>query len=406
MSTSLDSMLSANQTIYLNSWGFLLLAAVAVLAAQALRAPAWRNAVVLAASAYFLSFFIPDLATFAVFGGYLATVYGLGQWKLRRDIEFSGPAYAAIVTAFWAFLFLIKGPQLLAPLNPFFHFPIQIIGISYITFRGIGYVTDIDVIEDRSALSFVAYMIFFPTLLAGPIARFDDFLEDWKSPIPEDLPVLPHMHRVANGMIMKFVVADNLAPCCAYAVGETYETTAPALVFFSVIAQFFIFFFDFAGYTAMMIGISGLMGFRMPENFNKPWLATNIQDFWSRWHMSMTHFIQDYVYTPVMRETLRVTPKKSVWIATIGVNFFSVMLIALWHAPTWGFFAFGLAHGAAVTFAQLQRRFIKPAGSQAIKIANTYLARAATVSFVAGTMILWYFGPTKTFSMLAYSVGL
>lgn len=398
-------MLSANQTIFLNSWSFLLLAAAAILIAQAVKSPAWRNGVVLVASLYFLSFFLPDLPTIAVFGGYLGLVYGLGQWKLRKEIEFSGPVYAAIVAAFWGFLFLIKGPSLLAPLNPFFHFPIQIIGISYITFRGIGYVTDIDVIEDRSFLAFLAYMIFFPTLLAGPIARFDDFLEDWKKPIPDDLPILHYCHRIANGMIMKFVIADNLAPWGAYAVGENFETMAPALVLFSIIAQFFIFFFDFAGYTAMMIGIAGLMGFRMPENFNKPWLATNVQDFWSRWHMSMTRFIQDYIYTPVMREALRASPPDRVWLVTIGVNFFSIMLIALWHAPTWGFVAFGLAHGFALTIAQIQRRFVKPVGDARLKLINLYAARVVTVGFVAATMILWYFGPARTLDMLVYSIG-
>lgn len=398
-------MLSENQTIYLNSWEFFLIAAMAIGACQIVKVPFWRNSIVLAVSVFFLSFFIPDLPTLAVLAGYLITVYGLGQWKLRKGIEFSGLTYTAIVTSFWVFLFFIKGPSLFAPLNPFFHFPVQIIGISYATFRGIGYITDIDVIEDRSFFSFLGYMTFFPTLLAGPIARFDDFLEDWQHPISQGQDVLKYLNRIANGVIMKFVIADNLAPWGAYAIGENYETVAPVIVFFSILLQFFIFFFDFAGYTAMMIGISGLLGFRMPENFNRPWLATNIQDFWSRWHMSMTRFIQDYIYTPIMREVVRITPRAWIWVPTIAVNFLSIMLIALWHAPTWGFFMFGIAHGVALTIAQLNRRFTPAIVGETTKVTATFLARVATVQFVAITMLLWYFGPSKTFAMLAYGLG-
>lgn len=397
-------MPSLNQTIFLNSWFFLGLVVAAVLYCQLVRHPKYRNLGVTGISLYFLSFFIPDLATLSVLCCYLAVVYLLGQWRLSRSEDISATQSVSIVVCLWAFLFLIKGPDLFAPANPFFHFPVQIIGISYITFRSISYFTDLDVIEGSDFLSFIGYMIFFPTLLAGPLARYDEFLESWREPTPADTNVLKHLHRIGTGAIQKFIIADNLAVWGAFSIGEHYSSYHPALVGVSIPIQFFLIFFDFAGYTNMMIGIAGLMGFSLPENFNKPWLAKNVQEFWQRWHMSMTRFIRDYIYTPIVREGLRRASSSYSWMVPIAVNFFCLLLIALWHAPTLGFLVFGLTHGIALTLTQLYRSYY-PHTSGDLWQVKAWTIRSINILFIATTMVLWQFGPSKTVDILLYVVG-
>lgn len=391
-------------SISLNSWVFLGLALAAVLFAQSVRASSLRNVGVLGVSFVFLAFFIPDIATLLVLAVYLLIIYGVGRWKLARG-DIPDGLFAGVIIAFWVFLFLIKGPSLLAPLNPFFHFPIHIVGISYITFRAISYFSDIDVIEDQRFVPFVGYMLFFPTLLAGPLARYDDFLESWDRDVPNNIRVMHNLHRIANGAVQKFVISDNIVGWGVFSVGADYAQYHPVLVALSIIVQFFVIFFDFAGYTNMMIGIAGLMGFELPENFNRPWMARNVQEFWQRWHMSMTRFIQDYIYTPLVRRGIAMWGANHAWTVAVVTNFFCMMLIALWHAPTLGYFAFGLAHGLALTLAQFVRRAGPSVGNELTSIAVDWSARVLNVIFISASMVLWQFGPVKAAEILGYAVG-
>lgn len=229
------------------------------------------------------------------------------------------------------------------------------LGISFFTFEFVHYLTDIYLGKitrpnpastwRKRVSEFFLFALFFPTLLAGPIKRFQQFI-----PIPPS----PHqqvwteaLSRILVGLCKKILIADSLATI-ALRLRTPELTTQPGL-WFAMYAYAGQIYADFSGYSDVAIGISLLLGYRIAENFNYPYFASNLQDFWRRWHISLSSWIRDYLFIPLGGSHV---PK-----ARAFFNLLVVMaLCGLWHGAAGHFVVWGIWHGLGLGIERLVRR--------------------------------------------------
>jgi alginate O-acetyltransferase complex protein AlgI len=221
------------------------------------------------------------------------------------------------------------------------------IGLSFIVLQSISYLVDVyrrTVPADRSFTSFGAYQSMFVHLIAGPIIRYDWVKRELLSRRFDWPQFAQGARRFMIGMSMKVLIADTLAPVVDLAFSLPQPSLADAWT--GCLAYTLQLFFDFAGYSGMAIGLGLMLGFRFPENFRQPYLAVSIQDFWRRWHLSLSSWIRDYLYIPL-------GGNQAGWIRTY-INLLLTMAIAgLWHGgDSWNFLLWGTAHGLALCVAR------------------------------------------------------
>ena len=218
------------------------------------------------------------------------------------------------------------------------------VGVSFYTFQAISYVTD--VYRGRCPLArpmdYAIYASFFPHLVAGPIVRPGEFIPQLGRPRdPARIPASRALSLIACGLFKKVVLADLLAtrivdPVFGAPAAHCGVEAAAAIYGYAV--QIYC---DFSGYTDMAIGLALLLGFRFPINFDRPYAATGLQDFWRRWHMTLSRWLRDYLYIPLggSRRGLRRT----------YLNLMLTMLLGgLWHGAAWTFVLWGGIHGGGL----------------------------------------------------------
>jgi alginate O-acetyltransferase complex protein AlgI len=216
------------------------------------------------------------------------------------------------------------------------------IGISFFTFHNLSYV--IDVYRGRrhslrSPLKFVTYIVMFPQLIAGPIVRFHEIAEQLDTPPTDRLGDLAAgFPRFALGLSKKVIVADSVAPAvnAVFALHPGQLTTGSAWI--GAIGYTIQLYFDFSGYSDMAIGLGRMFGFRLPENFDRPYSAASITDFWRRWHMSLSRWFRDYLYIPL-------GGNRGSTFQTFRNLYIVFALTGLWHGANWTFLIWGLYHG-------------------------------------------------------------
>ena len=210
------------------------------------------------------------------------------------------------------------------------------IGISFFTFQTLSYVVDVyrkDVKASKSFLDFATYVSLFPQLVAGPIVRYKTIAEELKNRKTTYDTFGNGVKRFVIGLAKKILIANVLGELC----GElsTIETTTIISSWVSAISFTLQIYFDFSGYSDMAIGLGLMFGFHFLENFNYPFIAKSITDFWRRWHISLSSFFRDYVYIPLGGN--RVNTLK--WFRNLFVVWF---LTGFWHGAAWNFIIWGL----------------------------------------------------------------
>lgn len=218
------------------------------------------------------------------------------------------------------------------------------VGISFFTFQSMSYTIDVyrKVIKyEESFLDFAVYISFFPQLVAGPIVLAKDFLIQLKDSRNIDLnSVFSGFYLIILGYFLKSVVADNLS------VGADNFFMSPSnfnLIesWYYLYSYAFQIFGDFAGYSYIAIGIAKIIGYQLPTNFNYPYLATSITDFWRRWHISLSTWLKNYLYISLGGN--RISPART------SLNLMITMLLGgLWHGANWNFVIWGGIHGLAL----------------------------------------------------------
>jgi membrane protein involved in D-alanine export len=230
-------------------------------------------------------------------------------------------------------------------------YQISFLGISYLTFRGLDALIGIQdrLIRDLSPTAYLAYLLFFPTISAGPIDRFRRFVDDWRhsrtgAEFVHDLDGA--VHRIFTGFLYKFILAELIrrywmAPAAAMPdLGGTVSY---------MYAYSLYLFFDFAGYTAFAVGVGYLFGIHTPENFRRPFLAQDIREFWNRWHISLSWWFRDHVYMRFVMAATRGRWFGSRYVASYIGFFLSMGLMGVWHGFEPQYIGYGLYHGALLT---------------------------------------------------------
>ncbi len=214
------------------------------------------------------------------------------------------------------------------------------IGISFYTFQCMSYVVDVyrgEVPAQRRLLKFATYVSMFPQLIAGPIVRYVDVVQDLEPKKTDTARALRGLFRFLVGLGKKVLIANTLGELTQI----FRDASAPSVLFSWLYAIAFALhiYFDFSGYSDMAIGLGHILGFHFPENFNYPYISGTITEFWRRWHITLSRWFRDYVYIPLGGNRVR-TAK---WVRNILVVW---MLTGLWHGAAWNFVAWGLLFAA------------------------------------------------------------
>lgn len=230
-------------------------------------------------------------------------------------------------------------------------FPLLVsVGVSFFTLEQISYLLDVH--RGRLAplplVDLATWSFFFPKLLSGPITRAVEFAPQLQAPAPAPIDTGRAYLLLARGLVKKLVVASFLASASTDALFGNPAGASALAALVGVYAYGAQIYADFSGYTDLARGCALLLGFRLPENFDNPYRATSIQDFWSRWHMSLSRWLRDYLFAPLLRRA-QTGPRP--YLALVGV-----MLVAgLWHGAGWTFVAFGAVHGIGMALERLAR---------------------------------------------------
>jgi len=217
------------------------------------------------------------------------------------------------------------------------------IGISFFTFKLISYVIEVyreNIEPTKDIIQFGTYIAFFPTILSGPIDKPNTFLPQLTIARSfNENDVSEGLKRVLWGMFLKMCIADRISPW-ADAVFGNYEHHNATSIIIAALLYLIQMYADFCGYSEMAIGVSRVMGIKVTENFRRPFFTQNIAEYWRYWHISLTSWITDYVFTP-LNLAWRRWKKVGLYMATM-VN---LIVIGAWHGANWTFILFGLYHG-------------------------------------------------------------
>ena len=312
-----------------------------------------------------------------------------GRFKLRWIVTAAIVANLAVLGVFKYANFAGANIGLLLD-QPMPHLDLVLpLGISFFTFHHIMYLVDLK--RGRAPLypadRYALYISFFPQLLAGPLVRWSEVMEQFGRKVyspgwQKDFCI--GICFIIIGLVEKIFLADRIAhnidPVYRQAeIGPLTDGDAWFALAFSVQILF-----DFAGYSDIAIGLGRLFGIRLPFNFNAPFRATSIQDFWQRWHITLMNFLRDYVYFPLVNA--RVLPRRYLPLQSQAAMLLTMMLCGLWHGASWTFVVWGTLHGCALVIAALWRRH-GPALPSVIGWALTVIFVLLTgVIFRAGTL--------------------
>ncbi len=229
--------------------------------------------------------------------------------------------------------------------QPFTPWPIVLpLGVSFFTFQQISYLLDLrrGQAAEYGLLEFACYVCFFPHLIAGPIIRHHELIPQFARLVVKHVDrelVARGLLLFALGLIKKVWLADQLAPLADAGFAQAAPGTVAAWQ--AALAYSLQLYFDFSGYSDMALGLAGMFGLHLPINFDAPYRATSIRDFWRRWHMTLSRFLRDYLYIPL-------GGSHGGALRTYGASVLTMLLCGLWHGAGWTFIAWGGLHGVAV----------------------------------------------------------
>jgi alginate O-acetyltransferase complex protein AlgI len=313
--------------------------------------------------------------------------------------------FLSVVLLVIVLLALIKLPFLSLQLSVFLRFlnqqsletaspfDIRWLGFSYVAFR------IIHTIRDRQSgrlpavtlAEYVVYIVFFPTIVAGPIDRLERFVGDLRRSyqrIFQDWGMAGQ--RIVIGLFKKFVIADSLALFALNANNSTQvkDWTWAWILLYAFSLQIY---FDFSGYTDIAIGLGYLLGFKLPENFNSPYLKPNITQFWNTWHMSLTQWFRAYYFNPLTRSLRTLKKPLSVGLIMFITQLSTMVLIGLWHGVSWNFIFWGIWHGLGLFTHNRWSDWTKGYFSNLSNRARNYLAIGGTLVTFNFVALGWVF---------------
>jgi alginate O-acetyltransferase complex protein AlgI len=243
------------------------------------------------------------------------------------------------------------------------------IGISFFTFQAISYIADVytkRIVPARRLIDFGAYHSLFPQLIAGPIVRYVEIEQELYQNRGSLDGVADGLFRFCIGLGKKLILADTMGGLADSVFALPGNELTMAIAWVGVIAYTLQIYYDFSGYSDMAIGLGQILGFRFPENFNQPYRAQSITEFWRRWHMTLSRWFRDYLYIPLGGN--RLGPE--ITYRNLFVVFF---LCGLWHGAGYTFVFWGLYHGFWLAAERMYVTHVGPLPSGAMAWVRTFL---------------------------------
>jgi len=289
------------------------------------------------------------LAGFCVYDYALAQIYLKVRSKFGRNAGW-----------YWLFLLMSLAPLItnkaLGLTNNPYHI-LGFLGISYMTFKGTQIIIEIydGIIEKVSAFEFFYLMLYFPAITSGPIDRSRRFNDDINRIVPKDEyldMVGTGLFKICLGLCYKFVLATSFYQAMLW-LGKG-DGIKSALIY--MYSYGFYLFFDFAGYSLMAIGVSYLFGIKTPDNFNAPFISKDIKEFWDRWHITLSHWFRDFIFSRLMMKFIKHKCFKSK-LTGASVGFIINMgIMGLWHGLTPYYILYGLYHGVLLALTEIYQK--------------------------------------------------
>ncbi len=361
-----------------------------------------RQVLFAAGSLGFLAAQAPAWPAWLLLGAFLGIGYLVTNLFARQPNQLIVAGYILLLVAGFTY---IKQYAFLTALLPasLFESKIALVGVSYMLFRQIHLVVDAyqGQIAQFTFWNYLNYQLNLFGLLAGPIQRYQEFCEDW-----ERLePILINREEILKSYLRLFlgvIKVLGLGSLCmtAYSSVLTRYMSEPAgwrtiAEFFGMLYLFTAYlYFNFSGYCDIVIAGSNLLGLRMPENFNYPFVSRNIGDLWTRWHRTLGAWIRDYVFTPMFKTSVERWPSYATSLSFVAY-FVAFLLAGIWHGSTWNFVVFGLLHGAGVAAAKIwEMILIRRRGRPGLKLylqnpPIKYVAIIGTFHYFSFSLIFW-----------------
>lgn len=335
-----------------------------------------KNGLLLLASLLFYTYGEPIYILLMLFSTFLNYAFALLISKKNKKVFLISAVIANLVILC---IFKYSG-FFLTTLNGIFGISLPVpdiplpIGISFFTFQALSYVIDVyreEVEVQKNYGKLLLYISFFPQLIAGPIVRYKDIAREIDNRSADIKDIAFGLRRFIAGLGKKVLISNTMAIAVDFIFGLDTDNLNIISAWVGAVAYIMQIYFDFSGYSDMAIGLGKMFGFHFKENFNYPYIATTMQDFWRRWHISLSSFFRDYVYIPLGGN--RKGRFKTV-LNKITVFF----LTGLWHGANWTFIVWGLFHG----FFLLLEEFIPKIKKLPKFILHIYTLVAVTVGFV------------------------
>ncbi|MBU6134261.1 MULTISPECIES: D-alanyl-lipoteichoic acid biosynthesis protein DltB [Clostridium] len=237
--------------------------------------------------------------------------------------------------------------------------PIGFIGLSYLNFKAIQMIIEIydGAIKEVKFSTLVYFLLFFPTLSSGPIDRFRRFEEDLNKKIDKNEYLDDYLYiglrKIIIGLGYKFVIA--------YIINTMWMSKIPADITFInglnyMYAYSLYLFFDFAGYSSFAVGTSYVLGIKTPDNFNKPFLSKDMKEFWTRWHISLSKWFGDYLYSRIVLNSMRKKRFKSRFTASHVAQMITMFVMGIWHGLSLFYIIYGLYQGGVLVATDIIQR--------------------------------------------------
>lgn len=312
-----------------------------------------RNAVLLLVSLVFYGWGEPKYLPVMLGSTALGYLFGLALGAAKKPVVRKALLTVSILSCLGVLVYFKYTDFFLANLNALFGTDWKLlglalpVGVSFYTFQILSYTVDVyrgDAAAQRNPIALACYVTMFPQLIAGPIVRYTDVARQLRDRAYTRENRTQGMTRFLIGLGKKILLANLLGEVCA-----AWRATQDGSVLFSwlyAVSYTLHIYFDFSGYSDMAIGLGKLLGFAFPENFNCPYIAASVTDFWRRWHMSLSSWFRDYVYIPLGGNRRgRGRQLRNILIVWLLTGF--------WHGAAWNFLFWGLYFGALLILEKL-----------------------------------------------------
>lgn len=365
--------------------------------------------VLFTASLFFIGTVAPNLILFTLLFTVLNYFLGIGLQQIKKDsvrrtVFWLGVSADIGILAFYKYInFLFENINVLLgflpsqPAIPYLTIIIPV-GISYYTFQALGYIIRINrkaEKAERNFIIFATYLTFFPKFLSGPVERSNHFFPQSHNKIefnPDNVSI--GLRLFLWGMFKKVVIGNNLAGPVTMVYADIHHYSGIPLITVLFIQTIHL-YCDFSGYTDMALGSAKIFGINLIDNFNRPFFAKNVGEFWRRWHISLSSWCNDFIFSPFIVKYRKMGNRAAI----IGI-FLSFFVIGIWHGANWTFIVLGILQGIAITYEFYTKRQRLQIAAKIPPKLVVFVSRIVTYLFFCFTLIFfnshtiqdaWYF---------------